>query len=86
MKNKNIQNSHSIHQKVERFFRSRGVLLAMLAFMAFAALNADRRIIKLVHAAYAQGFGLVGAYMREETTRMPVNFGAGVRITTISGR
>ena len=86
MKTNKKQNDHSIHQRVERFFQHPSVVIAMLALMALGIISADRRIIKVVHEAYAQGFGLVGAYMREETTRMPVNFGMSVRITTISGR
>lgn len=40
----------------------------------------------MMREVYAQGFGLIGMYMREETARMPVNFGLNVRVTTISGR
>jgi hypothetical protein len=86
MKTNKKQNGHSIHQRVEHFFRSRGVLVAVLTLMALGVICADRRLIKVVHQAYAEGFGLVGAYMREETTRMPMNFGTSVRVATISGR
>jgi hypothetical protein len=84
MKNKN--NTHSIHQRVEHFFRSRACLAVVLAFMALAVLKTDGKLISMMRQAYGEGFGLIGMYMREETTRMPVSFGNGIRVTTISGR
>jgi hypothetical protein len=82
----NITNDHSIHQRVEHFFRSRACLLVILGFMALAVLKTDSKLIGMMREMYAQGFGMIGMYMREETARMPVNFGTNVRITTISGR
>ena len=86
MKIKNKQNDHTIHQRVERFFRSRACLVAILSFMAFAIVKADSRVVGMVRQAYAQGFGMVGTYMREETARTPVDVGMNTRTITISGR
>jgi hypothetical protein len=36
--------------------------------------------------AYTQGFGIVGQFMREETTRMPVTFDITARIPTTSSK
>jgi hypothetical protein len=79
-------NNHSIHQRVEHFFRSRVCLAVILSFLALAVLKTDSRLVGMMREMYAQGFGMIGMYMREETARMPVNFGTNVRITTISGR
>jgi len=86
MKTKSKQSDHSIHQRVEHFFRSRVLLVGVLGFMALATVKSDSRLIGMMREAYAQGFGLIGAYMREETARMPVNFGNNIRVTTISSR
>ena len=86
MKTNNQKDNRTIHQRVEHFFRSRACLAVILTFMAVAILKADSRVMGMMRQVYAQGFGLIGMYMREETTRMPVNFGISIRSTTISGR
>jgi hypothetical protein len=79
-------NDHSIHQRVEHFFRSRACVAFILGFMALAIFKTDSKLIGMMRDMYAQGFGMIGMYMREETARTPVNFGTNVRIATISGR
>jgi hypothetical protein len=74
------------HLNLEYMFRHQYFLLGMLAFMMFAVLKTDSRVLSLMRDAYAHGFGIVGQYMREETTRMPVTFEVSGRLPTISGK
>lgn len=73
------------HLHVEYFFRQQYCLLAMLALMLVAMAKTDGRFFGLVRQAYAQGFGIVGQYMREETTRVPVTFNNVAKLPTSSG-
>jgi hypothetical protein len=57
-----------------------------MALVMVAVLKTDGRVMGLVRQAYAEGFGLVGQYMREETTRVPVTFNIAGRLPTISGK
>jgi hypothetical protein len=88
MKNKKIQNKHArpFHLHLEYFFRKQYCLLVVMALMMVAALKTDGRVLSLVRQAYAEGFGLVGQYMREETTRVPVTFDIAGRLPTVSGK
>jgi hypothetical protein len=88
MKNKKQQDilHKPIHLHVEHFFRKQYVLLAVLAIMAVALIKTDGKLMGVVRDAYAEGFGMVGQYMREETTRMPAIFNLTGRIPTISGK
>ena len=87
MKNKNNQKHHKpFHLHVEYFFRKQYCLLAVLAFLMVALLKTDGKMMGVVRDAYAQGFGIVGQFMREETTRMPVSFDISGRMPTISGK
>ncbi len=86
MKNKNKKHQKPFHLHVEHFFRKKYIVLGMLAFLAIAILRADAKTMSVMREAYAQGYGLVGQYMREETTRLPMSFEIGVRAATHSGR
>jgi len=83
-KNKNILN-RPLHLHVEYFFRKQYCLIAVLAFMAIALIKTDGRLLSFVRDAYAQGYGLVGSYLREETTRTPITV-AIARIPSIASK
>ncbi len=74
------------HLHLEYFFRKQYCMLAVLALLIFAVIKSDGRVITLWRQAYAQGFGIVGQYMREETTRVPVTFDITARVPTTSGQ
>ena len=80
------QHNRPFHLHVEYFFRKQYCVAIVLGLMMLAAVKTDSRLFGLMRDAYAQGFGLVGQYMREETTRMPVTFNISGRLPTISGR
>jgi hypothetical protein len=82
MKTKN-DNQKTIHQRVEHTMRNPWLLLGVVSLMGVAMLKLDDHYNNVFRQAYAQGFGLIGAYMREETARMPVDFGTH-RTTSIS--
>lgn len=72
-KNKN-QIQRPFHLHVEYFFRHQAVLLAMLSLLAVAILKSDGKMLGLMRDAYNHGYGLIGVYLREETTRTPLTF------------
>jgi hypothetical protein len=74
------------HLTIEYFFRHQYCLLLMLSLLLLAIIKTDGKVLGLMREAYAQGFGMVGQYMREETTRVPVTFDISARIPTVSGR
>lgn len=74
------------HLHVEYFFRRQYCLLAALCLLLLATIKTDGRVMGMVRQAYAQGFGMVGQYMREETTRVPVTFDIAGRLPTVSGK
>jgi hypothetical protein len=88
MKTNKKQQKHvrPFHLHVEYFFRKQSCVLAVMALMMVAVVKTDGRVMGLVRQAYADGFGLVGQYMREETTRVPVTFDIAGRLPTVSGR
>jgi len=86
MKHKKVQKDKKpFHLHVEHFFRMRFVLIPVLILMLVAMLKTDSRLMGMLREVYAQGYGLVGSYMREETTRTPITFSTYVRTPTISG-
>lgn len=74
------------HLNLEYFFRHQYFLLIMLGLLIIALIKTDGKLFGVMREAYAQGFGLVGQYMREETTRVPVTFDIAARFPTISGK
>ena len=71
---------------MEYFFRKQYCIVLMMIFLMIAVLKSDStKMVGIVHQA-AQGFGIVGEHMREETTRVPVTFNIAGRIPTYSGK
>ena len=58
----------------------------MLVLLIVAMAKTDGRFFGMLRQAYAQGFGLVGQYMREETTRVPITFETVAKLPTRSGK
>ena len=83
MKTKKKQ-SKPLHLHLEHFFRKQYCLYAVIVLMTIAIIKTDTKMMGLVREAYSQGFGIVGQFMREETTRVPVTFDIAARIPTTS--
>ena len=87
MKNKNTKHqTRPFHLHVEYFFRKQYCVYAVLALMMLAMVKSEGRLLGVMRDAYAQGFGIVGQFMREETTRVPVTFDIAARIPTTSSK
>jgi hypothetical protein len=90
MKTKTIQiplpQRHSIHQRVEYFFRARASVLIVVGFMLMAMLSVDSHFRNFLRAAYQQGFSWVGTYMRHEHPSHNYFEVDTSRIPTTSGR
>jgi hypothetical protein len=82
------KNKHTkpFHLHLEHFFRKRYCLLAVLALLLVAVAKADHKTFGLMREAYLHGYGMVGQYMREETSRVSLTFEIGARTPTHSGR
>ena len=74
-----------IHLHVEYFFRKRVCLLAVMALMAIAMIKSDGKFLGLMRDAYNHGYGMIGAYLREESIRTPITVAVS-RIPGITGR
>jgi hypothetical protein len=74
------------HLHLEHFFRKQYCLLAVLALLVVAVAKADHKALGVMREAYLHGYGLVGQYMREETSRVPLTFEIAARIPTHSGK
>jgi hypothetical protein len=91
MKNKNSKNHMTIHQRLERLAHHRAVLTVVLSFMALGYLKYETQFAHMLHEAYVHGFSMVSAYTHhesphhQEVTRMPVEYGSGIRTTFTSG-
>jgi len=83
-----IRNKHHkpFHLHVEYFSRERYCLYAVLCLLFLATVKSGGRVIGVVRQTYTDGFGVVGQYMREETTRVPVTFDIAGRLPTVSGK
>ena len=79
-----IKQSKPFHLHVEHFFRKQYCLYIMLVILAFAVVKADSRLVNMARQAYVQGFGIIGQFMREETTRVPITFDISARVPTTS--
>ncbi|HSX33972.1 MAG TPA: hypothetical protein VLF91_06570 [Candidatus Saccharimonadales bacterium] len=84
MKTKNSKQQKPFHLHLEYFFRKQYCLLFVMTLIVFAVIKSDGRALSLWRQAYAQGFGIIGQYMREETTRVPVTFEISAKLPTIS--
>ena len=71
MKHKHDQNilTRPVDLHVEYFFRKRYCLLAVMALMAIALIKSDGKFLGLMRDAYNHGYGMIGAYLREEPIR-----------------
>lgn len=83
--NKAHKHKKPIHLHIEHISRMPVILALVSGLFAIAIVKSDSRMLGLVRQAYAEGYGLIGAYMREETVRTPVTF-AAIRPNTISGK
>ncbi|HJQ08859.1 MAG TPA: hypothetical protein VJ836_05265 [Candidatus Saccharimonadales bacterium] len=74
------------HLHLEYFFRKQYCLLAVLALLLIALVKTEGRLLGVVREAYAYGYGIIGQYMREETTRELITSDVGLRAPTTSGK
>ena len=74
------------HLHLEYFFRERYLLLAAMAIFSVAIVRSDGKALGIMRDAYAEGFGMIGQYLREETARDPASIDIGTRMPTISGQ
>jgi hypothetical protein len=74
------------HLHIEHFFRKQYCLYAVLGLITIAVAKADAKMLEVAQHAYAQGYGLIGQYMREETSRTPISIDITARAPTISGQ
>ncbi len=65
--------STPIHLRVEYFFRKRYCMFAVMLLMAIAIIKSDGKLMGVVRDAYNHGYGMIGAYLREESVRTPLN-------------
>lgn len=68
----NIKKSKPFHLHVEYFFRNQCVLLATMLLLAVAIAKSDGKFLGLMRDAYNHGYGMIGAYLREEPVRTPL--------------
>lgn len=73
MKTKN-QNKveRPFHLHVEYFFRKQYCLLLVMALMSVAIVKSDGKFLGVMRDAYNHGYGMIGAYLREEPVRTPL--------------
>jgi len=84
MKIKNSKTKDEIHT-LERFLRHPGLMMSVMSLLIFGMVHLDARTLASMRQAYIQGFGVLGAYMREnEPVRSP-DFGFQNRNFTMSG-
>lgn len=83
--NKTNTKSKPFHLHVEYFFRKQYCLLAAMALLSVAIVKSDGKMFGVMRQAYAEGFGVIGAYLREETAHSAANLQT-VRIPTHSGQ
>ena len=76
---------HPFHLHVEYFFRKQYCLLTMLALLSIAIAKSDGKMLGIMRDAYAHGFGMIGAYMREETARTPLTIEVA-KLSSVSGK
>jgi hypothetical protein len=73
MKSKNPNKlQRPFHLHVEYFFRKRYCMLAVMLLMGIAIVKSDGKFLGIMRDAYNHGYGMIGAYMREESVRTPL--------------
>ena len=86
MKTKRKKNhKRPFHLHVEYFFRKQYCLLVVLVLLVIAIVKSDGRFLGLMRDVYAHGYGMIGTYLREETTRTPITV-VVARIPAIASR
>lgn len=83
--NKTHKHKKPFHLHIEHISRAPFIVGLVMGLFLVAILKSDGRMVGVMREAYAQGYGLIGAYMREETVRTPVTF-AAIRADTISSK
>ena len=87
MKTKSLKTDYStVFQRLEYFFRSRTVLLIIVALMTFGITYETHLREAFREIYYNQGAGFLNIYLHGEETRMPVIYNTGLRAMTTSGR
>jgi len=73
--------------RIERFFRHRSVLLLVLLSMGIGLLKYQTHLALIVgETYYGSSWDMLSTNARhEEITRMPVEYGTGIRFATHSG-
>ncbi len=74
-----------LHLHLEYFFRKQYCMLAVMCLVLIAIVKSDGRMLGIMREAYTHGFGMIGAYLREETTRTPITFEIA-RVPTTSSK
>lgn len=71
----NIKNkTHKpFHLHVEYFFRKQYCLLGVMVLMSMAIVKSDGKFLGIMRDAYNHGYGMIGAYLREEPVRSPLS-------------
>lgn len=62
-----------VHLHIEYFFRKPVCLLAVMLLMGIAMVKSDGKFLGIMRDAYNHGYGMIGAYLREEPVRTPLN-------------
>lgn len=61
-----------LHLHIEYFFRKPYCLVAVMALMSVAIVKSDGKFLGIMRDAYNHGYGMIGAYLREEPVRTPL--------------
>lgn len=85
MKTKQLKKVRSIPETIERISCHRTSISLVLCLLVIGLFKVDGVMLKVLRQSYANGFTLLGTYMREEPTRMPTNVGSEMRTVTTSG-
>lgn len=86
MKNKNSKHHLSIHQRIERLCHHNAVLSGVVFFLILGLIKYQSHMFGVLQKAYDEGFGITSLYAHhDEVTRMPIQYGSGVRTNHISG-
>jgi hypothetical protein len=73
MKTKNEKKpARPFHLHLEYFFRKQYCVLAVMVLLTVGIEKSDGRFLGVMRDAYNHGYGMIGAYMREETVRTPL--------------
>lgn len=85
MKIKTYKTTKPFHLHVEHVSRTPIILAGVLGLLMLGIAKADSKMLGRVHDAYAEGYSVVGSYLRNETVH-PLEGVAVSRIPTTSGQ